>query len=358
MHAAAALLAVLLCGEAPVQIAADDGADRPEAPRPGAWTAGGPRPPQPSAWTASGSLPPRPQPPTAGPPQPSARGAGDAQASDAQASDAIASLPQSDAASEAEAKAPFQLSLEGAGGSRGEGSLQAIAQWRGEGFAIGLGVEGLAGPQITARQGLIAQAEIALAAVALHGEVRVRPAQAGASRSGAEVGARVDGNAGNLDLSLHGVSALAARDPQSHGSLRDAEAAFSAIGVAAEAEATLTGAWAVGLRFSASANQIRWRGHAPLQPWDALGSSLQEWPDRWEAMASLRGTAGAVSVTLSTGAGAPAAAGALAARGALRVEIEAGASTLAAAVGGAHQWPAGLWLAELTLAASLRFGGR
>jgi hypothetical protein len=328
MPAAAALLVVLLCYEPPVQIATDDGADRPEATRTGASTAGGQQPPQPSAWTAGPPLSP-----PLSPQQPEATG-------------------------EAEPKAPFQLSLEGAGGSRGEASLQAVAQWRGDGFTIGLGVEGIGGPRITARQGLIVQAEIALAAVALHGEVRVRPAQAGASRSGAELGARVEGSAGSLDLSLHGASALAAGDTRSRGPLRDEEAAFSAIGAAAEAEATLAAAWAVGLRFSASANQIKWRGQAPLQPWDALGTSLQEWPDRWEAMTSLRGTTGPASVTLSAGAGAPATPGTLSARGALRVEIEAGASTLAAALGGAHQWPQGLWLAELTLAASFRFGGR
>jgi hypothetical protein len=315
MHAGAALLGALLCAEIPVQIAPGDRADRAATE------------PQPSGGAA-------------------------------QASGAGALAPKPETASEVEPGAPFQFSLEGSRGSRGEASLEAVAQWRGEGVAVGLGVEGLAGPQIAARQGLIVQAELALAAVALHGRLWVRPAQAGASRSRAELGARVEGSAGSLDLSVHGVSALAAHDPRAQGARRNAELSFSAIGGAAEAEATLTGAFALGLRFSASANQLRWRGTAPLQPWDALGSSLQEWPDRWEAMASLRGTAGATSVTLSGGAGAPAASAGLAARGGLRVDVEAGPSTLAAALGGARQWPSGLWLAELTLGVSLRFGGR
>jgi hypothetical protein len=357
MHAGAALLAALLCGEVPVQIAPGDSAERActEPPRPHAWSADGPLLAQPDAWAAQASpLPLQPNAWAAAASPLLLQPSGGA----AQASDAGASTPRADAASDAEPKAPFQLSLEGARGSRGEASLEALAEWRGDGVAIGLGVEGLAGPQIAARQGLIAQAELALATVVLHGRLWVRPAQAGASRSRAELGARVEGSAGSIELSVHGVSALAARDSRSQGPRRDAELAFSAIGGAAEAEATLTGTFAVGLRVSASANRLRWRGYPPLQPWEALGSSLQEWPDRWEAMASLRGTAGATSVTLSTGAGAPAAPGGLAARGGLRVEVDAGPSTLAAALGGSHQWPSGPWLAELTLAVSIRLGGR
>lgn len=257
-----------------------------------------------------------------------------------------------------EGRPPFHVSLEGSRGSRGEASAQAVVQWRGEGFALGLGAEGAFGPLHAARQGWIVQGEVALPAFAIHGELRARPAAAGASRCGAELGARLEGAAGSLDLSFLAASAQAALDPRGSGVTPGARAELASIGAVLDAEAALSSRSAAGLRIAAFAHQLRWQIRPPPHPWDALGAAAQEWPDRWEALASLRGAAGPLSLGVSAGAGAPAAAGAIAARGAIRAELEAGAATWAASLGAAHQWPADLWLAELTVAASFRFGGR
>ncbi|GAC1598880.1 MAG: hypothetical protein NVS4B10_09690 [Myxococcales bacterium] len=318
MLAAAALLALALVGDAEVQIAPRGGADRPAA---------GPR-----AWV------------------------GDVVERVGAVCEAEPDSPGEEIRPSA-GRAPLQVSIEGGGGARGDASLQLLVQWHGEVASLGLGVEGVAGNRITPRQGLVVQAETMLAPLALHGEVRVRPAQVGGSRWAAELGTRLEGAAGSVDLSLRAVSARAAIAARSPPTVQAGGAQFSSFGGAVEVEAPLAEALAVGLRLSGAANRLRVRGQRPQQPWDAFGAALQEWPDRWEALVSLRGNAGRGALTLSAGAGAPAASGVLAARGSLRAELETGPATWAVAVAVSHQWPALLWLAELTLGASFRFGG-
>jgi hypothetical protein len=267
--------------------------------------------------------------------------------------------PAAPAATDTDGSAPVEISIEGSAGTRGGGSLEFLLRWQGERFALGLGAEGSAGPVAPARQGLIVQAEVSIAPAALRAELRARPPQAGAGRLAGEVGLRAEGEPGSIDLAVRAISARAsapafARVHPHAGA--GAAAELSGFGAALEAQVPVREALRLGLRLAAAANELRWRGRAPARPWETLGSAILEWPDRWEALASLRAQAGAFAIAVAAGGAAPAVPGAVAARASLRMEMEAGPATLSLSAGAAHQWPYGLWLGELGFAAAFRLG--
>jgi hypothetical protein len=251
----------------------------------------------------------------------------------------------------------MEISIEGSAGTRGGGSLEFLMRWQGERFALGLGAEGSAGPLAPVRQGLIAQAAVSIAPATLRAELRARPPQAGAERLGGEVGLRAEGGPGSVDLAVRAISARASAAALARVHPHAGAAAeLTGFGAALEAQVPVREALLLGLRLAAAANELRWRGKAPARPWETLGGAILEWPDRWEALASLRAQAGDFAIAVAAGGAAPAIPGAVAARASLRMEMEAGPATLSLSAGAAHQWPYGLWLGELGFAAAFRLG--
>ena len=261
-----------------------------------------------------------------------------------------------DADGDGDRPAPVLLSLNGSAGTRGEGALELVLRWQGERAAIGLGAEGITGPQTPARQGVIGQVELAFQPATLHAEVRARPLQSGADRISAELGLRLDGSSGDADLTASAVSAQVSGAGIGSGPLPDAEADFTSAGASLEAEAAIGDALWLGANLSAAANQLTWLGRPTAHPWDALGTAVLEWPNQWEATASLRAQSGDATVEVSAGGAEPASPGVLAAEAALKIELAAGPASLAISLGGARQWPSGLWLAEVAFGASLKLG--
>lgn len=253
-------------------------------------------------------------------------------------------------------EAPLQVSMEAAAGTRGEQALEILARWQGERLALGLGGETVAAATAGARHGVLAQAELSVGAAALRAELRARPPQSGASRVGGELGLRFEGESGSVDLSARATSLSFERTPPSLAP-GGPGAAFTSVEGAAELERTLTSALSLGLRVAATAAELRWRGRAPPRPWDALGAAALEWPGRWEAAATARLRGGGARLSLSAGAAAPAAARSLAACSQMRLEVEAGRTTLGVFLGGARQWPGELWRGEAGFAAAVRLGG-
>jgi hypothetical protein len=268
--------------------------------------------------------------------------------------------PAVPAAAGTEPPAPVEILIEGSAGTRGEGSLEFLLRWQGERLALGLGAEGSAGPLAPARQGVIAQAEVSIAPATLRAELRARPPQAGAARLAGEVGLRAEGGPGSVDLAVRAISARATAPAFSRVHAQTgagAAAELTAFVAALEAQVPVREALLLGLRLAAAANELRWRGRAPARPWEMVGSAILEWPDRWEALASLRAQAGDFAIALAAGGGVPAVPGAVAARASLRTEMQAGPATLSLSVGAAHHWPYDLWLGELGFAAAFRLGG-
>jgi hypothetical protein len=270
-----------------------------------------------------------------------------------------ATPPAMPAATDTERPAPVEISIEGGAGTRGEGSLAFLMRWQGERLALGLGAEGSTGPLAPARQGLIAQAELSIAPAALRAELRARPPQAGAARLAGELGLRAEGRPGSVDLAVRALSARASAPAFSRVHAHagaGAAAELTVFAAALEAQVAVGEALLLGLRLAAAATELRWRGRAPVRPWEALGSAILEWPDRWEALASLRAQAGDFAIAVAAGGAVPAVPGAVAARASLRMEMEGGPATLSLSVGAAHQWPEGLWLGDLGFAAAFRLG--
>lgn len=256
----------------------------------------------------------------------------------------------------AAADPPVQISMEGAAGTRGERAFEVLARWQGERLALGLGAETLAAGAAAVRHGVIAQAEVAAGAAVLRAELRARPRQAGASRLGAELGVRFEGDGGSVDLAARATSLSLDRTPLA-AAPGGPGASFASLEGIAEVERAVSSALALGLRLAGTAADLRWRGQAPQRPWEALGNAALEWPVRWEAAATARLRGAGARLCFSAGALAPAPARSLAAAAQVRLEVEAGRTTLGLFVGGARQWPGELWRGEAGFAAALRVGG-